>query len=79
MDACTIKLHKDTKAELDRYREYRNESYDEVVRKIVSILDTCRRKPTLSRNAVIDIEKARLRINQGKFISEKEAKLRLGL
>ena len=36
-DITTIKLHKDTKEELDAFREHRNESYDEIVRKIVLI------------------------------------------
>jgi len=38
IDATTIKLHKDTKKELDAFREYRNESYDEIVRKLVVIV-----------------------------------------
>jgi len=32
----TIKIHEDTKQELDTFREYRNESYDEVIRKVVA-------------------------------------------
>jgi len=31
MNETTIKIHKDTKREIDRFREYKNESYDEVV------------------------------------------------
>ena len=38
MNATTIKIHKDTKAEIDRFREYKNESYDEVLRKLIYII-----------------------------------------
>jgi len=36
-DATTIKLHKDTKNELDEFRQHRSESYDEIVRKLMVI------------------------------------------
>ena len=36
-DVTTIKLHKNTKKELDAFREHRSESYDEIVRKLVLI------------------------------------------
>ena len=32
MDATTIKIHGDTKSQLDKFREYKNESYDEVIK-----------------------------------------------
>ena len=38
MNATTIKIHKDTKAEIDQFREYKNESYDEVLRKLLYIV-----------------------------------------
>ncbi len=52
MEVSTIRLHKKTKSGLDRYKEYRNESYDEVVMKLVNIADTCKEEPELSREAV---------------------------
>jgi len=79
MDVCTIRLHGKTKSQLDRYREYRNESYDEVVQKLVSIADTCKTEPELSREAVERVEKARQRIKAGSFVTEQEARKRLGL
>ena len=30
----TTKIHEDTKIELDTFREYKNESYDEVIKKL---------------------------------------------
>jgi hypothetical protein len=36
MNVTTIKLHKNTKSELDKFRKYRNESYDEVIHKYIA-------------------------------------------
>ena len=79
MDVCTIRLHSKTKTHLDRYREYRNESYDEVVMKLVGIAESAKKEPALSHDAVKRIEAARQRIKSGDFLTESEARKRLGL
>ncbi len=79
MDATTIKIHEDTKIELDTFREYKNESYDEVLKKLLFIAKTCKTEPKLSKETVEAIEKARERIKKGKFLTEAEARKRLGL
>lgn len=79
MDATTIKIHDNTKMELDTFREYRNESYDEVIRKVIYIAKTCKTKPELSKETIEAIEKARKRIKAGNFVTEEEARKRLGL
>ena len=75
----TIKIHEDTKQELDTLREYRNESYDEVIRKVVFIAKTCTTEPQLSKETMEAIEKARERIKTGKFLTEAQARKRLGI
>ena len=65
MDVCVVRLHKKTKASLDRYKEYRNESYDEVVAKLVGIVENCKKEPGLSDEAVRRIEEERKRIKDG--------------
>lgn len=79
MEATTIKIHGDTKIELDGFREYKNESYDEVIKKVVFIAKTCKTEPELSKETIKAIEKARERIKNGKFLTEAEARKRLGL
>lgn len=79
MDATTIKIHEDTKLELDSFREYKNESYDEVLKKILFIAKSCKTEPKLSKETVEAIEKARERIKKGHFLTEAEARKRLGL
>ena len=79
MDATTIKIHENTKSQLDKFREYKNESYDEVIKKVVYIAKTSRTQPKLSKEAIESIEKARQRIKKGQFLTETEAKKRLGI
>ena len=78
MNVTTIKVHEDTKVQLDQFREYKNESYDEVIKKMIYIAKKAKTQPELSKEAVIAIEKARKRIKAGNFLSEEEAKRRLG-
>ncbi len=79
MEATTIKIHRNTKTELDKYREYKNESYEEVIQKVLFIAKKSAKDPELSKEALEAIEKARERIKKGKFVTEAEAKKRLGL
>ena len=78
MDTTTIKLHSTTKYELDQFREYKNESYDEVIRKMLFIIKNLKNQPELSKETIAAIERARKRIKAGNFITEEEARQRLG-
>ena len=78
MSATTIKINLDTKNQLDQFREYKRETYDEVIRKMIYILKKVKTQPKLSEEAIIAIEKARTRIKVGNFVTEEEAKKRLG-
>ncbi|MCF7861844.1 hypothetical protein K9M79_06380 [Candidatus Woesearchaeota archaeon] len=78
MSATTIKIHGETKSELDKFREYRNESYDEVIHKLVHIAKHLKTEPELSKETIEAIEAARERIKKGKFVIEAEAAKRLG-
>ena len=71
----TIKIHEETKGQLDLFREYKNESYDEVIKKLVFII----KNPKLNKETLEAIEKARKRIQKGKFLTEEQARKRLGL
>jgi predicted transcriptional regulator len=79
MGATTIKLHEETKAGLDKYREYRNESYDEVIRKLLYIAKNVKKKPELSEWAVKQIMESRERMKKGIYLTEDEVKKRFGL
>jgi predicted transcriptional regulator len=75
----TIKLKEQTKKELDTFREHKNESYDEIVRKIVYIAKNVEKNPQLSEKTVKEIEEARKRIKEGNFYTEEEMRKILGL
>ena len=79
MKATTIKIYEDTKSQLDTFREYKNESYDEVIKKVIYIAKNVKKEPELSIDAIEAIEKARERIERGQFLTEEEARKRLGL
>ncbi|MFC1774868.1 hypothetical protein ACFLZN_00965 [Nanoarchaeota archaeon] len=79
MEITTIKIHKKTKRNLDKFREYKNESYDEVIKKILYIVKNFKKEPELSEEVIEAIEKSREMIKKGKFLTEAEAKKRLGI
>ncbi len=79
MEATTIKLYEDTKSVLDSFREYKNESYDEVIKKLIFIVKNCAKEPELSAEAIKSIEKARERMKKSRFLTEAAARKRLGL
>jgi predicted transcriptional regulator len=79
MNSTTLKIREDTKGELDRFREHRNETYDDVIRKVLYIAKTAKTNPKLSKETVAQIEQARKRLKAGKFLTEDEARKRLGL
>ena len=78
MDTTTIKLYGNTKRQLDKFKEYKNESYDEVINKMIFIANKAKTNPELSRETVIAIDNARKRIKAGNFLTEEEARKRLG-
>ncbi|MCH7902704.1 hypothetical protein IIC68_03040 [archaeon] len=75
----TIKLEEKTKKDLDKFREYARESYENIVRKLIYVAETAKKEPKLSKKTVLDIEAARTRIASGKYYTEKDAKKILGL
>lgn len=79
MRITTIKIHAETKAELDRFREYKNESYDEVILKVIGVCKNIKKHPELSEETIKAIEAARARFKKGQGISEEEMWKRLGM
>jgi len=79
METTTVKLGLKTKKGLDSFKQYKNESYDEVVNKLIYIVKNLDDEPPLSKQAKADIEKARAEIRAGNFYTEEEMAKRLGL
>ena len=75
----TIRLNLKTKSELDNFKQYKNESYDELVRKLIHLAKICENEPRLSQKTIQEIKQARENIKNGEFYTEEEAKKILGL
>ena len=79
MQETTIRINPETKEKLDEFRQYKSESYDELVRKLIYLARVCEKEPKLSQKAVQEIKEAREKIKKGQFYTEQEAKKILGL
>jgi len=53
----TIKLYKETKERIEKFRSYKRESYDEIMQKILEILNLSRASPERARARLIALER----------------------
>jgi len=52
----TIKIHKETKQRLDRLKEHNRETYEDVLKKILFILNTVRKDPEKAEDILDKID-----------------------
>ncbi|MEK6893073.1 MAG: hypothetical protein AABX07_02625 [Nanoarchaeota archaeon] len=58
-EITTVKLKSKTKKRLDHLRVYRRETYDEILEKILDVLNLCRLNPEIARAKLVAIDKAK--------------------
>lgn len=75
----TIRINPKTKEDLDQFRQYKSESYDELVRKLIYLAKMTEKEPKISQKTLAEIREARNRIKNGDFYTEEEAKKILNL
>lgn len=75
----TIRLNQLTKEQLDTFKQYKSESYDELVRKLIYLAKTCEKEPKLSQKTILEIKEARERIKKGEFYTQEEIEKSFGL
>lgn len=75
----TIRVSQEIKSNLNGFRQYKNESYNELIRKLLFIAKMCENEPKLSQKTIREIKEAREKIKEGKFYTEEEAERILGL
>jgi hypothetical protein len=75
----TIRLNQVTKEQLDAFKQYKNESYDELVRKLIYLAKMCEKEPKLSQKTILEIKQARERIKKGEYYTQEEVEKRFGL
>lgn len=56
LDNTTIKITRKTKNRLDNLKEYKRESYEEIINKIFEVLNTCKINPIKARSRLIKID-----------------------
>ncbi len=57
----TIKLEKQTKDRLDKLKVYKRESYDEVIQKVLEILNLVRNEPDRARAKLVSIDRSKVK------------------
>jgi hypothetical protein len=56
-EITTIKLNRKTKERLDKLRVHKRETYDEILQRVLSILNICITNPELARSKLASIER----------------------
>jgi hypothetical protein len=64
MTKTTIKLDRDTKSRLDKLKIHKKDSYDDVIQKILSLLNTLKDNPFQARLRLSEIDQARKKIKR---------------
>jgi len=74
MTVTTIKLEEETKQRLEKLREYKKESYDEILKKILGILNMVKAEPERARFTLNRIDETRtmIKMQEEKTQQEKE-------
>jgi hypothetical protein len=62
MTITTIKLKKETKERLDHLKEYRRESYEDIIKKILGILNILKSEPVKARGILYRINLKRKKL-----------------
>ena len=80
MGVTTIKLHLKTKRELEQFRDYKNQSYDELVQKLIQLTrDHIDEEGELNERTLKAVEQARREMRAGKHVTFEELKKKLRL
>lgn len=62
-EITTIKIRKKTKTRLDNLKEYRRETYDEILEKIFEILNLSKVNPERARSRLLDLDRKNKKID----------------
>lgn len=62
MDITTIKIQRETKQRIDKLRENKNESYDDILRKILYVLNVTRDEPLKAKKILERVSELRQRM-----------------
>lgn len=76
----SIQVNKSTLNKLKNFKDYKRETYDELLNKLMKIIEfISKREPELKEEVINEIEEARKEIKEGKGISTKQLIRELGI
>lgn len=79
-DLTSIQINKSTLNKLKNFKDYKRETYDELLNKLMKIIEfISKREPELKEEVINEIEEARKEIKEGKGISTKQLIKELGI
>jgi len=79
-DLTSIQINKLTLNKLKNFKDYKRETYDELLNKLMKIVEFISKKePELKEEVIKEIEEARKEIKEGKGISTKQLIRELGI
>ena len=58
-DITTIKLSKKTKERLTKLKVYKNETFEEIIEKMLNILNICKQNPEQAKQALASLDSQR--------------------
>ena len=58
-DISTVKLSKKTKDRLLKLKVYKNETFEEIIEKMLNVLNICRQNPEQAKNALNSLDSQR--------------------
>lgn len=66
-NSTTIKIYRETKERIEKFRSYKRESYDEILQKILEILNLSRASPERARSRLLELERKKRRVAKSKI------------
>ncbi|MBI2140333.1 hypothetical protein HYU14_05395 [Candidatus Woesearchaeota archaeon] len=80
MEQTSIQIGKETLERLKSLKEYRRETYDELLNKVIAIIEKLNKdEPELTQSILAEIEQGRKESKEGKGVSTKQLMKKLGL
>jgi len=73
----TIKVYQKTKVSLERFKEHRKESYDEILKKLLYVITLIRENPELGRKLLEEIESTKKTLEKRQSYGKLEPKILL--
>jgi len=78
-ELTTIQIHKTTREKLERAKSHKRETYDDVVNKLIQVLEIVEKEPELKQEVIEEMNLAEKQLKQGKGLSTQELAKKLGV